>query len=205
MKKLLSLFVTLLSMLTAHAIGIVDVPKPMPVSQNDALAITKRQFGGNADSYNYYLIQDSDSIKWSIFVDAVPGANWEHECYVAKVSRSTHGYIPNLLPDELIQRSYPPAETLELIYAPLSHVLERKQKPTVAWGCIIGFRARICEQNVCHYSQWRNQQKCKPRTLLERLLIYISDARQKTWRSKSQYQCCNGGRHRPGRGYAAPW
>lgn len=106
----------------------------MPVSQNDALAIAKRQFGGNADSYNYYLIQDNDSIKWSIFVDVVPGANWEHECYVAKVSRSTHGYIPNLLPDELIQRAYPPAETLELIYAPLSRSFDKEQKPSVAWG-----------------------------------------------------------------------
>lgn len=54
MKKLLSLFVMLFSMLAAYAIGVVEVPKLMPVSQNDALAIAKRQFGGNADSYNYY-------------------------------------------------------------------------------------------------------------------------------------------------------
>lgn len=132
MKKLLSLFVMLSSLLTAYASGIVDVPKPAYVDQNDALAITKRQFGENANLYEYYLIQDNDSTKWSIFVDAAPDANWEHECYVAKVSKYTHGYVPRLLPDELIQRSYPPADASKIIYAPLSLYFDRTQKPYVA-------------------------------------------------------------------------
>lgn len=126
----------LFSMLTAIAIGVVDVPKPAYVDENDALAITKRQFGENANSYDYYLIQDNDSVKWSIFVDAVPGANWEHECYVAKVSKYTLGYVPGLRPDELIQRSYPPADDSKLIYAPWSLNFDRAQKPTVAWGTL---------------------------------------------------------------------
>lgn len=127
-------------MLTAIAIGVVeggDKLKPVRVSQDDALAIVKRQFGDNANWYSYYLIQDNDSVMWSIFVDAVPGSNWEHECYVAKVSRSTYGYIPNLLPNELIQCSYPPAETLELIYTyPWSLRFDMSEKPSVAWGTL---------------------------------------------------------------------
>lgn len=56
------------------------------VSEDSAVKIVKDLFPEK--DYDYYIVEDNDSINWTVFVDAVPLANWEHLCYTYSVKRT---------------------------------------------------------------------------------------------------------------------
>ncbi|MCM1071835.1 MAG: hypothetical protein NC210_05625 [[Clostridium] fimetarium] len=138
MKRLLLLLLTIaeaLAMLAGPGIIVGPGLGPSTVTKFDALDITKRYFSNN-ESYTYYLVDEqAESGVWTLFVDAVPGAAWEHECYLSQVPKSTFGYVPNLLPDTVIQMSAPPDATIKQygFIAGLTPEIAEKL-PTVATG-----------------------------------------------------------------------
>ena len=66
-----------------------DVTESQEISLEKVLAYAQRHFEERDVDY-YYLYNENDTT-WSIFIDADPMANWEHECYVMTCPR----YIPN--------------------------------------------------------------------------------------------------------------
>ncbi|MDE6125770.1 MAG: hypothetical protein K2G30_02335, partial [Muribaculaceae bacterium] len=122
MKKLLSLFMMLVSALTAASIGgVVSPDLSFGVSLLQARDITKRYFA-DGDKYAYYVVENGDTVNWTIFVDALPGAGWEHECYMATVERSTMGNILKMLPNNVTREVLPPKENISPIYGVLEPI-----------------------------------------------------------------------------------
>ena len=53
------------------------------VTLETALQLAKNKFSDQ--DYDYYQVQDNSTSVWTIFIDADPGANWEHDCYIYTV------------------------------------------------------------------------------------------------------------------------
>ncbi len=82
------------------------------VSKDDALAIAQKQFVGK--DVDYYVLSNSSSAIWNIFVDAEPMKGWQHDCYVLTIPKSTTVDINAIIP-RMVSRKMPPQED----YAPL--------------------------------------------------------------------------------------
>ena len=91
----------------------VSFAQTQNVSQRDALAIAQRQFAGK--DVDYYILINSSSTVWNIFVDAEPMKGWQHDCYILTIPKSTTSNISAIVPKKEL-RKMPPAED----YAPLS-------------------------------------------------------------------------------------
>ena len=91
----------------------VSFAQTQNVSQRDALAIAQRQFAGK--DVDYYILSNSSSTVWNIFVDAEPMKGWQHDCYILTIPKSTTSNISAIVPKKEL-RKMPPAED----YAPLS-------------------------------------------------------------------------------------
>lgn len=83
------------------------------VLQRDALSIAKKQFVGK--DVDYYILSNSSSPVWKIFVDAEPMKGWQHDCYILTIPKSTTSNISDIVPHKEF-RKMPPTEN----YAPLS-------------------------------------------------------------------------------------
>lgn len=57
------------------------------ISKDDALAIAQKQFVGK--DVDYYILSNSTSAVWNIFVDAEPMKGWQHDCYVLTIPKAT--------------------------------------------------------------------------------------------------------------------
>lgn len=82
------------------------------ISKDDALAIAQKQFVGK--DVDYYILSNSTSAVWNIFVDAEPMKGWQHDCYVLTIPKATTTDINTIQPRKLL-RKMPPKED----YAPL--------------------------------------------------------------------------------------
>ena len=82
------------------------------ISKDDALAIAQKQFVGK--DVDYYILSNSTSAVWNIFVDAEPMKGWQHDCYVLTIPKATTTDINTIRPRKLL-RKMPPKEN----YAPL--------------------------------------------------------------------------------------
>lgn len=82
------------------------------ISKDDALAIAQKQFVGK--DVDYYILSNSTSAVWNIFVDAEPMKGWQHDCYVLTIPKATTTDINTIRPRKLL-RKMPPKED----YAPL--------------------------------------------------------------------------------------
>lgn len=82
------------------------------ISKDDALAIAQKQFVGK--DVDYYILSNSTSPVWNIFVDAEPMKGWQHDCYVLTIPKATTTDINTIRPRKLL-RKMPPKED----YAPL--------------------------------------------------------------------------------------
>lgn len=82
------------------------------VSKDDALAIAQKQFVGK--DVDYYILSNSTSAVWNIFVDAEPMKGWQHDCYVLTIPKATTTDINTIRPRKVL-RKMPPKED----YAPL--------------------------------------------------------------------------------------
>lgn len=91
----------------------VSFAQTQNVSQHDALAIAQRQFVGK--DVDYYILSNSSSTVWNIFVDAEPMKGWQHDCYILTIPKSTTSNISAIVPKKEL-RKMPPTED----YAPLS-------------------------------------------------------------------------------------
>lgn len=91
----------------------VSFAQTQSVSQHDALAIAQRQFAGK--DVDYYILSNSSSTVWNIFVDAEPMKGWQHDCYILTIPKSTTSNISAIVPKKEF-RKMPPSED----YAPLS-------------------------------------------------------------------------------------
>ena len=54
------------------------------ISKDDALAIAQKQFVGK--DVDYYILSNSTSAVWNIFVDAEPMKGWQHNCNAEHIS-----------------------------------------------------------------------------------------------------------------------
>lgn len=77
------------------------------VTMPEALSIAQRQFQGK--DVDYYILEDTNSSYWTIFVDADPMKGWEHECYVITVFKTTTTSIDNTEPRSMEQHKLPPS------------------------------------------------------------------------------------------------
>lgn len=82
------------------------------ISKDDALAIAQKQFVGK--DVDYYILSNSTSVYWNIFVDAEPMKGWQHDCYVLTIPKATRKDINTIRPRKVL-RKMPPKED----YAPL--------------------------------------------------------------------------------------
>lgn len=82
------------------------------ISKKDALVIAQRQFVG--EDVDYYILSNSTSAVWNIFVDAEPMKGWQHDCYVLTIPKATTTDINTIRPRSVL-RKMPPLED----YAPL--------------------------------------------------------------------------------------
>lgn len=81
------------------------------ISKDDALAIAQKQFVGK--DVDYYILSNSTSAVWNIFVDAEPMKGWQHDCYVLTIPKATTTDINTIRPRKVL-RKMPPKED----YAP---------------------------------------------------------------------------------------
>ncbi|MBD5214937.1 MAG: hypothetical protein HDS78_00165 [Bacteroidales bacterium] len=88
--KIIILFVILYQLLTASAFA-----QTVQVTSADALGIAHKQFEGR--DVDYYLVPDSTS--WLIFVDAMPQANWMHECYLLTIPKISTVCTNQIIPE----------------------------------------------------------------------------------------------------------
>lgn len=105
--KFLSLFICCLLSTTVFA-------QEYGITKPEALSIAKRQFQGK--DVDYFILEDTNSAYWTIFVDAEPMKGWEHECYVLKISKSTTTTVDKTEPLSMEQHKMPPSGN----YVPLS-------------------------------------------------------------------------------------
>ena len=73
------------------------------VPKQEALSIAQGQFRGQ--DVDYYILDDSTSSTWNIFVDAEPMKGWQHDSYIIKVPKLLG---PNSGPIQKIQQKNPP-------------------------------------------------------------------------------------------------
>lgn len=84
------------------------------VSKDDALAIAQRQFQGK--DVDYFILESSSTINWTVFVDAEPMKGWEHDCYVLTIPKNISTSLSSAIPTRKVLRRLPPAGN----YVPLS-------------------------------------------------------------------------------------
>lgn len=135
MKRLLLLLLTIAGIMpTLMSVEVVPIfpTKPEDISAEDALGITKREL--NKDVYHtscdYYLVEDNDSTKWSIFVDMSPSSGWEHECLISTVPK--RGVRKVLFPT-FVEQTLPPSGNMALMeehFDPMSSI-DSQLKPSV--------------------------------------------------------------------------
>lgn len=82
------------------------------ISKDDALAIAQKQFVGK--DVDYYILSNSTSPVWNIFVDAEPMKGWQHDCYVLTIPKATTTDINTIRPRKLLRKMPPKVD-----YAPL--------------------------------------------------------------------------------------
>lgn len=98
------------------------------VSKSDALAITQRQFVGK--DVDYYILSNSSSAVWNIFVDAEPMKGWQHDCYVLTIPKSTTADINTLVPRKE-SRKMPPQEDYDPLLVKNRYGSNANSKPQV--------------------------------------------------------------------------
>lgn len=98
------------------------------VSKSDALAIAQRQFLGK--DVDYYILSNSSSAVWNIFVDAEPMKGWQHDCYVLTIPKSTTADINTLVPRKE-SRKMPPQEDYDPLLVKNRYGSNANSKPQV--------------------------------------------------------------------------
>lgn len=73
------------------------------ISKDDALAIAQKQFVGK--DVDYYILSNSTSAVWNIFVDAEPMKGWQHDCYVLTIPKATTTDINTIRPKKSIEEN----------------------------------------------------------------------------------------------------
>lgn len=105
-----SIFVLLLLAIFVTSIHSAEVLyRQVPL--REALEIAKDQFPG-AD-YDYYHLQDQSAVFWTIFVDAEPMKNWNHDCYLVKCPKNVEAGLssptsPSTVIPSISQTASPP-------------------------------------------------------------------------------------------------
>ncbi len=139
MKKFILLLVMLGCLIPSLAEGLVIIQpsEPIEVTKEMALEAAKRALGeeGQVMLYNdYYLIEDNDSVQWSLFVDYIPDAGWEHKCYIATVPKIMEPMAFRFVPAELTETNCPPDVDMTLLAGHITLRFNTSQKPYVAKG-----------------------------------------------------------------------
>lgn len=76
----------LLCLLLSCFICVTANAQTTSIGVEDALLNVQQSFNGK--DVDYYLVQNSNSTVWTIFVDAEPMAGWEHDCYIFTVPKN---------------------------------------------------------------------------------------------------------------------
>ena len=100
------------------------------VSREDALTIVQRQFQGR--DVDYFILQDYDMEKWSIFVDAEPMKGWEHECYLVAVPKIVKTPINVTFPSKTFLLKLPPSGNYVPLLVKNRYGSNANSKPAVA-------------------------------------------------------------------------
>ena len=66
------------------------------LTKQEALDLAKAQF--SEQDVDFYLVKDSNSQFWQIFVDAEPLKGWEHSCYMLYFPKNVSANVSNILP-----------------------------------------------------------------------------------------------------------
>lgn len=98
------------------------------VSKSDALSIAQRQFVGK--DVDYYILSNSSSAVWNIFVDAEPMKGWQHDCYVLTIPKSTTSDINTIIPRK-VSRRMPPQEDYDPLLVKNRYGSNANSKPQV--------------------------------------------------------------------------
>ena len=101
MKKILRFWIWLFLFSLFSATTSAQVQRFVP--KQEALSIAQGQFRGQ--DVDYYILDDSTSSTWNIFVDAEPMKGWQHDSYIIKVPKLLG---PNSGPIQTIQQKNPP-------------------------------------------------------------------------------------------------
>lgn len=142
MNKTLTLFFALLCWL----FSIPAFAQYYNLSQADVLTVVRRQFLGR--DVDYYVLQDDNQAKWTVFVDAEPMKGWEHECYVFTVPKKT--IAPNLnsvMPTSRVRMSAPPSGN----YVPLS--VKNRYGATSAYKPVVSKGAALNDAETADVAQ----------------------------------------------------
>lgn len=101
MKKVLRFWIWLFLFSLSPVTTSAQVQRFVP--KQEALSIAQGQFRGQ--DVDYYILDDSTSSTWNIFVDAEPMKGWQHDSYIIKVPKLLG---PNSGPIQKIQQKNPP-------------------------------------------------------------------------------------------------
>lgn len=123
----------------ADDIVVVLPPSEIEVTREMALEAAKRAFGEGGEYFvhrDYYMIEDNDSVQWSLFVDPSPGCGWEHESYIATVPKVANRKVFLLSPAALTSVNCPPDCDMTMMASHVALRFDTDQKPTVAYGAL---------------------------------------------------------------------
>ena len=110
MKKLLLILSLFLSCLCVP----ISAQTVHKVTLETALQLAKNKFSDQ--DYDYYQVQDNSTSVWTIFIDADPGANWEHDCYLYTVQKSyVFDHVGAAPKTTLTARRFPPIEEISIL------------------------------------------------------------------------------------------
>lgn len=98
------------------------------VSKSDALAIAQKQFTGK--DVDYYILSNSSSAVWNIFVDAEPMKGWQHDCYVLIIPKYTTLDINTIIPNK-VSMKMPPQEDYDPLLVKNRYGSNANLKPQV--------------------------------------------------------------------------
>lgn len=101
MKKVLRFWIWLFLFSLSPVTTSAQVQRFVP--KQEALSIAQGQF--RDQDVDYYILDDSTSSTWNIFVDAEPMKGWQHDSYIIKVPKLLG---PNSGPIQKIQQKNPP-------------------------------------------------------------------------------------------------
>ncbi len=116
---------------------VVPAPKDVAVDRETALIAVKRTFNEEGELFpmrDYYLIETNDSAQWTFFVDALPGAGWEHESFIASVPKVANSRLLLFLSASLDSINCPPDDEMTLVAEHAGLRYDTAQKPFVSYG-----------------------------------------------------------------------